>query len=294
MKFKMNQNYKVMKKITITLLPALFIIGTFSGCHQDESVNGPAVSDLQDAQNEAVSESVFEDLDDVTYYGELSVSADGRVAKDDESPANCASIYKDDTEKIITIDFGDGCQDKFGRMRSGKIMIAYTGHFSMPGAQRAVTFENYAVDSIQVEGVYTKTNISESTNDTLKYEVKLEGGKLTWPDGSFVTRDANWLNKRVRALNPINDIRIHDGSAHGTTRTGNNYTVQITKPILWMRGCLPYKRVFIPVEGVKVKSIEGGPNVTIDWGNGECDNLYSVTKDGITREIEIKDMRGRN
>ena len=270
-----------MKRAIYLLLSTFLFAVIFTKCQQDTETSGPVTSDVQDAQNEAVTESVFEDLDDVTYYGDVYTTENGRIANDEESPIHCANVSIDRESKTITIDFGDGCQDPFGRVRSGKIIITFTDHLFMPGAQQTVTFENYSVDSIQVEGIFTKTNISEDLRDTLKYEVKLEGGKLTWPDGTFATRNADWINKRIRALNPINDVRIHDGNASGVTRSGANYTVQITKPIVWMRGCLPHKRVFIPVEGIKVKTIEGGPTITIDWGDGTCDNLYTVTKDGI-------------
>ena len=44
----------------------------------------------------------------------------------------------------------------------------------------------------------------------------------------------------------------------------------------------------VPVEGTKVKEVEGGSTVVIDYGDGTCDNLIDITKDGVTETVEYK------
>ncbi len=234
-------------------------------------------------------ESILEDVDDITFYSLLSAT-NSRVAEDQDSPLRCAEVTHDHENKTIIIDFGDGCEDRRGRVRKGIIMITYTDHRFIPGAVQIITFNEFYIDGKKIEGLRTRENISESIEDPLKYRITLTNGKVTWEDGSFATREAEWVRTRIRAANPINDQIINEGNASGITRRDQNYTVEITKPIVWKRGCLPALRIFVPVAGIKVKTL-GDRVITIDFGDGECDNLYTVTKDGVTVEREFKRNR---
>ena len=44
-------------------------------------------------------------------------------------------------------------------------------------------------------------------------------------------------------------------------------------------------------KGVKVLSLEGQSDVTIDYGDNVCDNKATVTQDGVTKEIKLKGRR---
>ncbi len=266
------------------------MVGLFAtSCQENnETPSQLSDSDILVAENEANMESLFEDIDDIGYEGLLLFESGGRIADRDKSPIHCATITHDKEQKTIIIDYGDGCTGWFGRERSGKIIITYTDRRFIPGAVHTMTFDNFFIDGIQIEGTRTRTNVSESTEDNLKFQTVLEGGKITWEDSTYATREANWVTTRIRASNPINDERILTGSASGINRDGANYTVEITKDIVWKRGCLSNLRVMIPVEGTKVKEIEGGSTIVIDYGDGTCDNLIDITKDGVTETVEFK------
>lgn len=158
----------------------------------------------------------------------------------------------------------------------------------MPGAIHTMTFEEFYIDGRMVEGTRTRTNISESENDNLKFKVVLENGRITWEDDTYSTREATWETTRIRTPNPINDERIRTGGASGMTRDKVNYSIAIIKPIVWKRRCLQSVRVMIPVEGTKVKDFEDGQVITMDYGDGTCDNLVTITKDGVTETVELK------
>jgi hypothetical protein len=171
------------------------------------------------------------------------------------------------------------------------VIITYTDRMYVPGAVVSLTFENYYCDGKKIEGTRTRTNISESENDYLRFRIQLENGKVTWEDGTFATREADWEISRIRTPNPINDERIRTGFASGVNKEGLAYTVTITNAIVWKRGCLPLKRVMIPVEGTKVRELEDGSTCTIDYGDGTCDNVITISKNGESRQVEIKRWR---
>ena len=281
-----------MKKLKY--LPVFVAAMFFTASCQEETENPNQLSDVDviSAENEANIESAFEDVDDIVYDGMFYIVSDGRTEEvSDESPISCAVRTHDKENKTITIDFGDGCVDKHGRERSGKIIIHYTDRMWVPGAQVTVTFEDFFCDGKKIEGTRIRTNISESMSDFLRFRIELIDGKVTWEDGSFATRDAVWEVTRIRTPNPMNDERIRTGYAEGVNKEGIGYKVTITKAIVWRRGCLAKKRVMIPVEGTKVKEFDNGVTITIDYGDGTCDNLVTITKDGVTKTVEIRRWR---
>jgi hypothetical protein len=281
-----------MKHVIKFLSLAVVMVVCTTAC-QEESANPGQLTEsvLLSAENEAVVESAFEDVDDIGYESFFYIEEGGKMAVREDSPLSCAIRTHDRDNKTITIDFGEGCEGPHGRVRSGKIIITYTDRMYVPGSVVITTFDNYMCDGKQIEGTRTRTNISASVNDNLRFSIQLENGKVTWEDESFATREADWEISRIRTSNPINDERIRTGAASGVNRDGLGYTVTITKAIVWKRGCLPMHGVMIPVEGTKVRVMEDGSSYTIDYGDGTCDNLVSITKDGVTTEREIKRNR---
>lgn len=240
------------------------------------------------AETESVAESTFEDIDNLVEAGLASGTANGRIMEDET--IRCAQVNHDEENKIITIDYGDGCEDPRGRFRSGMIIIEYSDHRYVPGAFRKVTFENFVIDSVQVSGERIITNIAESTSDTLKFNIEMNNGLLTFPDGSTLTRNASFTRTWVRGNNPLEDIGIKEGSASGTNRDGDAYTVTILERIVFKRDC-HRGRKFIPVSGVK--EITAGSNTAIiDYGDGTCDNLYTVAVNG-GEAVEYEFGKGR-
>jgi len=277
-------------KRTINFLSAIALVLFFVTACQDETENPNQLTDADVtlAENEAVAESTFEDIDDIAYESLLLFESGGRIADSEDSPIRCATKTHDKENKVITIDYGEGCVGKHGRERKGKIIINYTDRRFVSGAVHVITFDDFYVDGKKVEGTRTRTNISDSVEDYLKFRIELSEGKVTWEDGSFATREAVWETTRVRTPNPINDERIRTGSASGVNREGLTYTVTITKAVIWKRGCLPAKRIMIPVEGIKVKEFEDGTSLSIDYGDGTCDDMVTITKDGVSKTVELK------
>ena len=282
-------------KNSIKILSALVAVLFFASSCQEEEGNPNQLedADLISAENEAVAESAFEDVDDISYESLFYVESGGRTEVDEESPIHCATRTHNKENQTIIVDYGDGCEDKHGRVRSGKIIITYTDKIYMPGAVVVTTFEDFFCDGKQIKGVRTRTNISESLSDNLRFSIVLEGGEVIDEEGNSITREANWEVTRIRTSNPINDERIRTGNASGTNVDGLAYTVTITKAIVWKRGCMARARVMIPVEGTKVKEFEDGTSCTIDYGDGGCDNLITITKNGVSETIEMKKRKFR-
>jgi hypothetical protein len=263
-------------------------------------------NDAQNVENEATTDGYFEDTDDMAT---LAVAVDvaaagGRVANssrvNEAKPVDirfgdCVTVTfetaGDHTQQnphgYITIDFGSGCTDPKGNVRSGIINVEFIGKRFLPGAKIITTLENYFINGVKLEGTRTVTNITGSTELSPKFSIVLVGGKATWPDGSTATRIVNRTREWIRGTNPLNDEWIVDGTASGTNRNEVAYTMEITTPLVYKRECAISKKVFLPVEGVKVLTTVNNI-ITIDYGNGDCDKTVTVTINGKSKTIEVR------
>lgn len=292
---------KATKKVSVGLLAIAAMV--FS-CSEDgiEITNNDEVS----VENEAATDAYFEEVDDLSAIAVASddatsnggkVASGGRNIAIEDSRLDCATIEivtandssPEHPKGTITIDFGTGCEDVRGNVRKGKIIITYDGRRFFPGSTVVTTFDGYSINSVQIEGVRTLTNASESLEDVPKFNITVVGGKATWPDGTFATREASRTREWIRATNPLNDEWRVTGNAAGTNRNGVEYTMEIVEPLVYKRSCAVLSRVFMAVEGVKVLTTNNR-EMTIDYGDGSCDRLVTVTINGESKEVEI----GRN
>jgi hypothetical protein len=188
----------------------------------------------------------------------------------------------------ITISFDSAACSNKGVVRSGQIIIHFSGHRFSPGSSRSITFHKYVRNKHEIEGTYSITNVSVSDTSALKFEVKLTGGKITFPDGTTITREQDITHEWVRATNPINDkwLRLTGGTASGTGRKGHSYSMEIVKDLVITRACEVNNDVNIPVSGIK-KVTTDSKEFTIDFGDGTCDNIVVVTVNGIQKTITL-------
>jgi hypothetical protein len=152
------------------------------------------------------------------------------------------------------------------------------------GSTVVTTVDNYTINGIKLEGTRTLTNVSGSTSDAPKFNVVLTNGKATLlADGTTAERASNITWSWIREANPTNDYLLIDQSsvASGKTRAGREYSVSLTKALKYKRFC------GIAVEGIKTYVIDKTKEITIDYGNGECDKSVVITVNGVTRNLNV-------
>ncbi|MAE86293.1 MAG: hypothetical protein CMB80_26395 [Flammeovirgaceae bacterium] len=281
-----------MKKIS--LFAALIIAFSFYSCEPGDDALESLIESEINVDGEAAVASSFEEVDEIVEDGIEycnTGSTSGRHGRFRNFRfgrlSDCTTVDRDTVNQIITIDFGDGCEDRNGTVRSGIIRIAYNELRNVPGAYRIVTFEDFFVDSVGVEGTRTLTNISELSDSLSRtFEIKLEGGKLSFPDGTTMTRDSEFERTSYLTDGWSNAYVTLTGGATGTLIGGTEYTMSILDEIVIKRACRE-DAVVIPVSGVK-EIVSGENVVTIDYGDGSCDNYVDITVNGetTTREVE--------
>ncbi|HHL53037.1 MAG TPA: hypothetical protein ENJ39_06640 [Flammeovirgaceae bacterium] len=251
--------------------------------------------DEQSVETEAVIDADFEEIDDLAANAMVlaDVGVGGRVTdvqEMDDERMRCATVTHDMANGIIVIDFGDGCTGPNGVTRSGKIIIQYDGRRFVPGSFWSITFDNFYINDRHIEGIRKVTNVSESIDADPTFNIVLLEGKVTWPDSTFATREVNRTRVWHRASNPLQDEWwILEGStANGTTRDGISYSTNVLEKLVFKRTCRGPKKGRVPVSGVKEIQY-GDRELVVDFGDGECDTIVTVTTNGETYEIDLSD-----
>lgn len=279
-------------KTKIFFFIATLLIISFSECTKETSLDQASV-DLAD--DDAVGDAIFDDVFNTIDYADIMLSGfmKGETTKtepdimlSDSCPSVTISHPEDNIwPKIITIDYGDGCTGFYDNTRSGMIMISISGPRFTEGSVRSVTFADYYINGIKVEGLYEVENMGYNESQNLVMKATLSNGRLTLPDNQYIERSFEHEKEWVTGLNTMNiwdDECLITGTAGGVNINGVSYTRTITTALHWKRACR-----FI-VSGVVQIEREGIEPLELDFGEGECDAIATVTMGDESRDITLK------
>jgi len=263
----------------------------FSSC-QKENEDLFNETDLAIAEDEALSETLFDDVmasvddavksvDDMIFGGGLksAIVSDGCPLVTVDHPDE---VY---WPKVITIDYGTGCEGFYGQTRSGMIKVTINGRYRIPGSVKTVELIQYVINGISIEGTKNIENLGLNENNNLEFLVILSDGKITTPNGIVLNREFTRLREWVAGAdtpNHFDDVYFISGATTGTNFLGDAFTRTITNPLEWAASCKFIKSGTIVIE------VEGKSAITIDYGDGTCDNEATVSKDGKTKTILLK------
>ena len=241
------------------------------------------------SQDDAYAEATFENVSDMG--NEAYDMKTGNMFKSIEGNrlflSECATVTLDTSvfPRILTIDFGDvNCLCNDGKYRRGKIIITFTGRYFEPGTVITHGFENYFVNDKSVAGSKVVTNMGENENGNLYFTIEVTG-VIEKPDGGGTF---SWNSSRVREWiqgsdthNRWDDIYLVTGTANGTRPNGLTWEQEIMTPLRVELACR-----FI-VSGTVEMRPQDRPVRLLDYGNGDCDNIATVTINGETYTIHL-------
>jgi hypothetical protein len=286
-----NLNIGFMKTKIFLIITALSIV-SLSSCKKDTVLDQDSV-DLAD--DDAVSDAIFEDVFNTVDYADIildgfqkgeSVKSEEFVVLSDSCPTVTITHPSDAVwPKTITVDYGTGCTGFYENTRAGKIIIVVTGPRRETGSKRTVTFDNYYINGIKVEGTHVLENKGFNSSQNLLVSVTLTGGKITLPDGKTIQRSFQHQREWIAGLltkNPWDDECLITGTAAGVNINGVAYTKTIMTALHWKRVCR-----FV-VSGVIEIEMAGYEPFEIDFGTGDCDAVATVTRGNDSKEITLR------
>lgn len=286
--------YSKMKKFLFKTLPLIAISAIFlSSCDTEDTLETQEL--ISEEQTLAVieAETVTDELDNVIddFFGSIEselgskseLEAKSQSGREDLLRCAVRTIVITGNEKSVTLDFGDGCETPKGDVLKGIIKMDFEWDLLAKSMTIVKSFENFYFNDISVEGTRTiaKTLMNE---DELPESVITFQTKLTWEDGSFAERSGT----RTRIFIEGFDTRAYadnvfsiEGNSTTTLSDGTVITSEITMPLIRNMACK-----FI-VSGEKTMVKDGVTHI-LNFGDGTCDNLATMTVDGETKEIELR------
>lgn len=280
----MNKSIKAVLILCCSL--SIFIYS----CTKSNSSATGSDTDIQTSMDNSFAESTNNDVttisaqsEDDGLAGSLSDSAFGYLL----SPCATLSFDSSSVPHKITIDFGtDNCQCYDGKLRRGKILVAYTGHYRDSASTQNISFDNYYVNNYKVDGTQTVINNGHNAAGNLTFGIQANivitdstGKKLSYTS----TRTREWVagENTKGILGWKDDVYSITGTASGTSFNGVDFDAKITKPIIFALAC----------RWIEAGTIDFTPSGkltrTIDYGNGDCDNKATITVAGINFDITL-------
>ena len=288
----MKHYFNTNKVLSVTAL-AIGAITIFFACKKDDKTGADEKRDTQTmaaAQKETEINAVYEDafgvaLDANSY--EKGLNGEARQAPGGSSTARCRGTIEFSPvdhvtfPKTVIIDFGTGCSEPNGPTRKGVIKIEVSKLFFNTGATAKITFQNYSVNDIKVEGTQTITNLSGTTGRAYSYTVV--GGKLTYPGGAVFQYDGTRTLTQTEGAGTIFDIAddTYELTGNATLKdSAVTASVKIDNPLVRKISC-PYIS-----KGILSVTVNGQA-AKVDYGNGDCDNKAVLTVGDKTKEITL-------
>lgn len=186
-----------------------------------------------------------------------------------------------------TIDFGTtGCPLPNGNVLRGVIVMTFTYQPDATSHTITYTFQNFYHNAIEFNGTKTFTRVmaTSTINPNIHPIVTMNMDMTaTLPNGDIVTR----VGQRVREIiegyaTPIWLDNIYQVTGEWTTTfpSGAVQTSTITTPLRIRMNCPNIVRGVITI-------VRNGNTATLDYGDGECDNLATFTVNGVSHIITL-------
>jgi len=277
-------------KFQKSILTMCVIAFAIVACERDERFSqGTDEEEEQTLESASTSEEASDDVLEVVAQTETQMAATGGRRN-----SACGVVTKDVENKIVTIDFGDGCVGPYGRERSGKIIVAYSGVVGDSLGNRVITFENYFVNNKGVTGTIELRDIEINDAGNLQSTKKLIDLKVSFPNGEYVVFNGARTRELVSGYadnDPSNNVYRITGTVSGQSTTGRSFTHEITTPIVANWACAADGN-FARVSGVVEMTALGGyvaRKRIVNYGDGECDNIITITTSRRTFEVVVHD-----
>lgn len=292
-----------MKTNKMAVFTAL-VLTFFVGCQNSDDL-------AQEKTNAITNEEVISEIEMDNSVDDVSAIMEDQFGVQQNMTSKNATPYKSMLPECVkttfelangtwtrTIDFGnDGCALANGNVLKGKIILTFANNFTDKVLKITHKLEGFYHNGKKIEGTQTITRELKSTDLlaeihpvttlTLDLIITLNDGKTHERTGTRVremvegyTTMGEW-NDNVFLVWGYNITKLANGNTYTSTVKDN--------PLRFVAACkLPF-----PTKGTIYHTKTNADSqikkeYTIDFGNGECDKIATITIDGVTKEIELK------
>ena len=203
------------------------------------------------------------------------------------STTGCMNVTIDSSQiaqQILraTFSFGDSCTIE-QTVFSGSYTFEFHQNELLIPDRASITFNNLGIDGATVNGTVTYQfaySVSSNLQDSITRQQTTKDIRITGPDRQF-TIDGTELF--VLSRDSISLARNYSGTVNGETV----FTTSTQEPIIYTMACersiSPDQPMNVgPVSGIERLTITNAGQArsfTVNYGNGACESIYTVTDD---------------
>ncbi|NDP25898.1 MAG: hypothetical protein GZ087_00505 [Flavobacterium sp.] len=287
-------------KTKILFFATLLAMTLFIGCNSNETVDATATSSTITAEDAIANSEIDAAVDDVSLVAEdqfdMQKSSAAKTSSGMPSMMpSCATITTVLTNDTWTrtIDFGtQGCALPNGNVVKGKIIVSFSKNFTTPIKTISYNLVGFYHNGKLIEGSKTITH-ELKTSDLLTaiHPVTTHSidVKITFADGKIYSRIGTRVREMVDGFATMTNWEDNVFKVWGynitTFPNGSKYTctIQKTVPLVIKMSCkMPF-----PVSGI-VEITKNDGKATLDFGKGDCDDLATISLNGVVKEFHLK------
>lgn len=241
------------------------------------------------SSNGRVEGGVFEQI----RGGQVSKNSAARTANDD---CYTETFNETDNSYEFILDFGDGCEVD-GEFMKGRLVER--GTFTDNSFSSEVEYSGFGGSDWEVTGTEAYNGTwSEDEADSSVWESAYTFTSdlvetITEEEGTIeVTYTANGSERMDEA-----SFVVESSNETVSVSTGESYESSVETPLVMDFNC-DWEEAYIFVSGVETGSYsyvdEAGETITgtysVDYGDGTCDNLITITEDGESEVIDLSEV----
>ncbi len=196
--------------------------------------------------------------------------------KSESRDFSCADIsFENDfwkTPNIMTIDFGDGCENGNGDIFAGKLIVDYNKFLNRTGAVRTTSFDQFSINGDLITGTETTSNLGRNSNEHYEIQKTLTDGIINTEENP-ISLAYNHIYTFAMSGSPMDFTDkniVISGSSSGTTPEGEAFTATIDSPINISAECKCTNA------GQETFVFSNGQFV-VDFGDGSCEAITTIT-----------------
>jgi hypothetical protein len=171
------------------------------------------------------------------------------------------------------------CTGTDGKTRNGTIKVSFTKKYTVTGCVATVSLINYSVNGLSCTGTLS---IIRNAANTFTYNISngTLGNGTSWNIKYNCSAIVTWFDNGTPGITSDDYIQAL-GNAGGTNRENRNYDVTINDPVKKRADCawISQGKVSLTPAGLHTR--------TVDFGNGNCDDIASFVLDSQTFSIHM-------
>ncbi|MCK0161839.1 hypothetical protein [Allomuricauda sp. F6463D] len=233
---------------------------------------------------EMISEELMTIAEDVYTSDEIGSTSKGSYNSDYLPDCVTVSVVVTGNTKVITLDFGEGCELPTGNTLSGMVYLNYELDMESTSSAIELALEDFTFNNVAIEGGadIVRVRSNENGNPQGTSNATFEA---TWPSGDTATfsgtRTREWIEGYGTGFWGDNVFLI-TGSRTYISRTGNEFVKEVVTPLKRSLSCR-----FIVSGVLEISRL--GNTVSLDFGDGSCNSKGILTyPDGTEKEIYLR------